>query len=138
MADLAVTAANVVRGAGAKVETGIAGGTITAGQTVYKDPADSDKFKLADADSGTAAVRTTRGIALNGAAANQPLAVQTEGRIVIGAAVAVGTIYVQSDVPGGLRPAVDNGSGDFVTIIGVGVSATEIDLFIRPTGVAVP
>ena len=138
MADLAVTAANVVRGTGAKVETGIAGAVITAGQAVYKDAADSDRFKLADADSGTAAVRTTRGIALNGAAVNQPLAVQLEGRIVIGAAVAVGTIYVQSDVPGAIRPAADNGSGDYVTILGVGVSTSEIDLFIRPSGVAVP
>jgi hypothetical protein len=137
MADLAITAANVVRGAGAKIETGIAGAVITAGQSVYKDSADGDKFKPADADSTTAAVRTTRGIALNGAANNQPLAVQVEGRITIGAAVAVGTIYVQSDVPGGIRPAADNGSGDFVTILGVGVSATEIDLFIRPSGVAV-
>jgi hypothetical protein len=137
MADLAITAANVVRGAGAKIETGIAGAVITAGQSVYKDPADGDKFKTADADSITAAVRTTRGIALNGAANNQPLAVQVEGSIVIGAAVAVGTIYVQSDVPGGIRPAADNASGDFVTILGVGVSATEIDLFIRPSGVAV-
>lgn len=137
MADLAVTAVNIVRGAGAKVETGIAGALITAGQTVYKDPADSDRFKPADADSGTAAVRTTRGIALNGAAANQPLAVQVEGRIVIGGVVAIGTIYVQSDVPGGIRPAADNGSGDFVTILGVGISATEIDLFIRASGVAV-
>jgi hypothetical protein len=74
---------------------------------------------------------------LNGAAANQPLAVQLEGRIVIGAVVAVGTIYVQSDVPGAIRPAADNGSGAYVTILGVGVSASEIDLFIRPSGVAV-
>jgi hypothetical protein len=83
------------------------------------------------------ALRTTRGIALNGAAANQPLAVQVEGRVVIGAVVAIGTIYVQSDVPGSIRPAADNGSGGFVTILGVGVSASEIDLFIRPSGVAV-
>ena len=36
MADLAITAATVVRGTGAKIEAGIAGGAITAGQTVYK------------------------------------------------------------------------------------------------------
>ena len=136
MADLAITAANVVRGAGAKIEAGIAGGTITAGQTVYKDPAD-DKFKLADADAGTATVRTTRGIALNGAALNQPLSVQYEGRIAIGAAVASGGIYVQSDTPGGIMPAADLESGDYVTVLGIGVSATEVDLLIHPSGAAV-
>jgi hypothetical protein len=136
MADLAITAANVVRGTGSKVETGVAGAAIIAGKTVYKDPTD-DKYRLADADSTTAAVRATRGIALNDAAANQPLAVHTEGRLVMGAAVAVGTIYVQSDVAGGIRPSADNASGDFVTIIGVGVSATEIDVRIFASGVAV-
>jgi hypothetical protein len=137
MADLAITAANVVRGVGAKVETGIAGAVITAGQSVYKDPADGDKFKPADADSATATVRTTRGIALNGAANNQPLAVQVEGRIVIGGTVAPGTVYVQSDTPGGIMPAADLEAGDYVTVLGVGVSATEIDLNIHASGVTV-
>jgi hypothetical protein len=136
MADLAITAANVVRGTGAKIEAGIAGGAVTAGQTVYKDPAD-DKFKLADADAGTATIRTTRGIALNGAALNQPLSVQYEGRIAIGAAVVSGGIYVQSDTPGGIMPAVDLESGDTVTVLGIGISATEIDLLIHPSGAAV-
>jgi hypothetical protein len=136
MADLVLTAANVVRGVGAKVETGIAGAAINAGQTVFKDPAD-DKYRLADADAATAAVRTTRGIALNGAANNQPLAVQTEGRIVIGAAVVVGTVYAQSDVAGGIRPVADNATGDFVTTLGIAVTTTEIDLRIHASGVAV-
>ena len=48
---------------------------------------------------------TTCGVALNGAAANQPPAVLVEGRILIGAAAAVGTISVQSDVAGGIRSA---------------------------------
>ena len=85
MADLMVTAANVVRAADAKTQVALYGATVTAGQTVYADPADSGKFKPADADSATAAVRTTRGIALNSGANNQPAAVQTEGRISIGA-----------------------------------------------------
>jgi hypothetical protein len=136
MADLAVTAANVVRGTGASVENGIAGAAITAGQTVYKDPADS-KFRPCDADAGAAAARTTRGVALNSCAANQPLAVQVAGRLAIGAAVTVGAIYVQSDTAGGIMPAADLEAGDYVTVLGVGVSATDIDLNIHVSGAQV-
>jgi hypothetical protein len=135
MADLSVTAANVVRGTGAKIETGVAGVTITPGQTVYKDTAE-DKYKPADADAGTAVIRTTRGIALNGAANNQPLAVQVEGPITIGATVTVGTVYVQSDTPGGIMPAADLESGDYVTVLGIGISATQIDMLVHASGVA--
>jgi hypothetical protein len=137
MADLTITAANVVKGADAAVVTRVAGAAITAGQTVYEDPNDGSRFKLCDADAGTATARTTRGIALNGAAANQPLAVQTGGRITIGGTVVPGTVYVQSDTAGGIMPSADLEAGDYVTVLGVGVSATEIDLNIHASGVAV-
>lgn len=52
MADLTVTASNVVKGADAKTQVGLYGATVTAGQTVYADPGDSNKFKPCDADSG--------------------------------------------------------------------------------------
>ena len=137
MADLTVAAGNVVKGADAKTRVGLYGAAVTAGQTVYADPADGGKFKPADADSATAAVRATRGIALNSGSANQPAAIQIEGRITIGAAVAPGTIYVQSDTPGSIMPAADLEAGDFVTVLGIGVSASQIDLNIRVSGVAV-
>ena len=138
MADLTVTAANVVKGSRAKIVSGTYGATVTAGQTVYADPADSDRYKLADADSATAAVRATAGIALNSGSASQPADVQEGGRINPGATVVVGTIYVQSDTPGGIMPAADLETGDFVTVLGVGVSASQIDLNIHRSGVAVP
>jgi hypothetical protein len=59
MADLTVTAANVVKGADAKTQVGLYGATVTAGQTVYADPADGGKFKPADADADAAAVPRT-------------------------------------------------------------------------------
>ncbi len=46
MADLSITAANVLRGSNARVETGIFGATVTAGQVVYRDASDNNKFKL--------------------------------------------------------------------------------------------
>ena len=138
MVDLTVTAANVVKGTRAQVVSGLYGATVTAGQTVYADPADAGRYKLADADSATAAVRATAGIALNSGSAGQPADVQEGGRINPGATVAVGTIYVQSDTPGGIMPAADLETGDFVTVLGVGVSASQIELSIHRSGVAVP
>jgi hypothetical protein len=138
MADLTVTAANVVKGARAKILSGTYGAAVTAGQTVYADPADSGRYKPADADSATAAVRATAGIALNSGSAGQPADIQEGGRITIGATVAVGTIYVQSDTPGGIMPAADLETGDTVTVLGIGVSASQIDLNIHRSGVAVP
>ena len=136
MADLIVTPANVVAGAHAKIEHGIAGAAIAAGQTVYKDPSTS-RFLLADADAVTPAARSSFGVALNGAANGQPLGVITEGNLNPGAAVAVGTIYVLSDTPGGIMPSADLEPGDFVTILGIATTASNIAVGVRVSGVAV-
>lgn len=135
MADLTVTAANVVAGANARIVPGTAGATITAGQLVYLDATDN-KFKLADADAAASAVLA--GIALNGGANNQPIDVQFGGRINPGATVVVGTIYVASSTAGGIAPVSDLGASDYVSIIGVGVTAALIELQIHNSGVQVP
>lgn len=136
MADLAITAANVVRGTGATIETGVAGVAVTAGQTVYKDTTDSDKLKLCDADGATAIIRTTYGIALHAAAANQPLTVLREGPVTIGATLAVGTIYCQSNTPGGIMPSADLSTGEFTTILGIAISASVLQVKLQAGGVA--
>lgn len=138
MADLTITAANVVKGNGAKILSGTYGATVTAGQAVYADPADNGRFKPADSDSATAAVRTPVGIALNSGSTGQPADIQTEGRISIGGTVVVGTIYVLSATAGGIAPAADLVTGDYVSVLGIGVSASQIDLNIHRSGVAVP
>lgn len=138
MVDLVVTAANVVKGSRAKIVSGTYGATVTAGQTVYADPTDDNRYKLADADSATAAVRATAGIALNSGSAGQPADILESGRYNPGATVTVGTIYVQSDTPGGIMPAADLEAGDYVTVLGIGVSASQIDVSIHRSGVAVP
>ena len=137
MADLVITAANVVRGTGAQIEHGIRGENIMAGKTVVKDTV-TDKFVLADANHATAALRRTRGVALNDGALDQPVAVQYGGKITIGAAVVVGTVYVQSGTPGGIAPAADLAGGLETTILGVGISATQIALGINASQAVVP
>lgn len=135
MADLTITAANVLAGAGAAVSRGVAGATVTAGQSVYLDTADG-KWKLADNNSATAAVRTPGGIALNGASNGQPLAVLTEGPITIGAALTAGVAYYLSDTPGGICPVADLGAGEYPTVIGIASSTTVLKVAINSAGVA--
>ena len=137
MADISITPANVVAGDDAVVVHGIAGATITAGQAVYLASA-SNKWMLADADSATAEARRAGGIALNGASLNQPIAVQKQGDITIGATVVAGTAYYLSDEPGGICAVGDLASGDYVCLIGIAKSASVLAIGIQFPNVAIP
>ena len=136
MTDISITAANVVAGADASRESGTAGEAITAGQAVYLD-ATSKKYKLADSNSSTAAARQPRGIALNGAALNQPLTIQRSGDITIGATLTPGAAYYLSDTPGGICPLADVGDGEYLCLLGLAKSASVLGLDIQYSGVAV-
>lgn len=135
MADLTITAANVAAGTGASIRHGTAGAAITAGQTVYLDSADS-RFKLADCDSATAALRSPVGIALHAALAGHPLTVLSSGPITIGAPLTVGVAYYLSGNAGGICPVADLATGDYPTIIGIATSATVLDVKLHESGVA--
>lgn len=136
MADLVITAANVLSVAGSTVDrAGVAGATILAGQAVYKDGS-TGKWILADDNSATAAARVPAGIALNGAANGQPLAVHKAGDITIGAALAPGVAYYLSDTPGGIGPVADLAAGEYPSIIGLAKSATVLHVDINSSGVA--
>jgi hypothetical protein len=134
MADISITAANVVPGSDAVRESGTAGATITAGQLVYLDTSDM-KYKLADAN-GAAALRVPNGIALNGASNGQPLSVQKGGDITIGGTMTAGIPYFLSDTPGGLCPLPDIGTGEYSCIVGIAKSTSVLAVSIQPSGVA--
>lgn len=130
MTDLVITAANVVAGSNSEQERGLAGEAVTAGKTVYLDET-TRKWMLADSNSATAAARKTRGIALNGAALNQPLAVHRSGDLTMGATLTPGTAYYQSDTPGGICPVADVGAGEYVCLIGIAKSAAVLAVAIQ-------
>jgi hypothetical protein len=127
MTDISITAANVLPGAGASLETGTAGEALTAGQAVYKKAADKKWYK-ADCNSATAAVRVASAIVCTGSAAGQPVVVQKGGPITIGGTVANGIVYYLSGTPGGIRPVADNTTGDYPQAIGMGNSSTVVEL----------
>lgn len=135
MSDISITAANVQKTATSKTESGVAGATITAGQWVYKDPS-TGKYLLADCDSATAAARVPAGVALNGAADGQPLAIATAGPVTIGGTLTAGVAYYLSATAGGMAPVADLASGDYPCILGIATSASVLDIAIHSAGVA--
>lgn len=133
MSDISITAANVLPGTDAYWETGTFGAAVTAGQVVYKLSTDN-KFYPAECD--TLAKIDAFGIALVGGSAGQPAVIQKRGSITIGGTVVVGTIYCLSATLGGICPNADLASTNYVTVIGVGISATVIQLALNTTGIA--
>lgn len=135
MADLSITAASVVSGENALFDSGSAGETIGAGQPVYRDGA-TKKWMKADANSATALARRATAVALNGAALNQPVKVQTTGDFTPGATLTAGTSYFLSDTAGGICPFADVGSGEYVCQIGIAKSTSVMMLLFAYPGVA--
>jgi hypothetical protein len=140
MADITVTAANVAMIAGTS-PTGVkedvtAGATITAGMAVYKDTSDADKYKPCDAD--VKATASWDGIATNSASDGQPLRIQKEGTINLGATLVLGKTYCVSTTGGGIAPDADIASGDFKSVIGVAITTANLKIGKINSGVAVP
>lgn len=135
MADITITAANVAQGAGAVVGNGTAGATITAGQPLYIDAADSNKLKLADADASSAASDVV-GLALHGASSGQPLKyIKSGAAYVPGATLTQGEVYVLSGNAGGVAPVADLGSGDYpVVLFCANDASTATVKIVRGTG----
>lgn len=133
MTDLTITAANVVAGSNAKLGSGTAGASITAGQAVYYDSA-TGTLKLAD-NNGVAAAQVPVGIALHAAAAGQPLQYITEGDLTIGATMTASLDYYLSATPGGVAPRADLSAGMAVVSLGYAKSTTVLGVKIQATGV---
>lgn len=134
MADITITPANVIAGSNASLATGTAGEAITAGKAVYLSSA-TKKWMLADSDSATAEAKQAKGIALNGASLNQPIAVQTSGDITIGATLVAGTAYYLSETAGGIQPSADLASPESVCLIGHAKSTSVLAIAIQYPGV---
>jgi len=128
MADLTITAANVVAQGNAVIEHGRAGATLTAGQMVYKEAA-TGKFKPADNDSATAEVRAVYGMALHASLDGQPLAVAKSGSdVAMGAILTAGVEYYLSGTAGGIAPRADVTTGDDPIRVGMAKSTTVLNL----------
>lgn len=126
MADYTVTAASVQQTSTAKTRAGIAGETLTAGQVVFRDSADSNEIKLADCTNADKFVAV--GITINGAAEGQPCDyVEADIGFTPGFTAALGDVVVLSTA-GGMAPSTDLTTGDYAVICGIMDSTTTMNL----------
>ncbi len=128
MADLTVTATSVVPISGS-VQSGIAGETITAGNSLYIKAADGKLWK-AQCD-GTAEEATCVGVAMNGAAVNQPVAYVADGSVNIGATTSKATTYVVSATAGGIAPQADLVATNRISYVGYATDTTGTLIVMR-------
>lgn len=136
MSDVSITAANVVPASDAQIGTGIAGATITAGQSIQLE-ASSGTWKLASA--ATTAILAGSGgvaVAVSGASAGQPVSYIQSGTTAIGGTVVKTGIYVVSPTnPGGIAPIADLGSGNYLSILGYATTTGILAITRNATGV---
>lgn len=126
MADLVITPASVIAGVGAKIRTGTAGATITAGQIVFRSSVDG-LYKLGDADLPNFGLSVAEVfMALNGASTGQPVDVLVSGDVTLNAVLTNGTSYFLSPNPGGIAPRADILTGDFTIFLGTARSSTVL------------
>ena len=134
MAALTFTAASVLL-VGGQRDTLIAGGTIARGNLVRRNT--SNQIVVASNDSATNA--DAYGIALNDAASGQPVevALLTGGGYIDGVAsnCAAGKALFNG-TSGAINPVDDVAGGEFVTLVGVGVTAARFNIGKISGGVA--
>lgn len=135
MADLTVTAANVVNNGGTTAND-IAGETITAGQPLYKKTSTDSRLYKAENDVNTESAGVV-GISLHAALVGQPIAYAVSGPINIGATTVKG-IYALSAAAGGIAPVADLVATNRIVYLGYATStAGAFVVAIQNTGVQV-
>lgn len=119
---LSITAASVLPGATADIRDGIlgAGCTVTAGQPIYIDTANSNTLQLAFC-AGTALQSTVAGITLCGGGPGQRVFYDaSDDALILGCTMTVGdAIYLGSTAGVLTLSSVDLDSGEFTTFIGL-------------------
>ena len=140
MADITITAADVLVADSVRVAAVEAGVAIVAGKVLVYDPTDDDYILASNttlALSGNAGASSLV-ISVGDAGAGQRVAVVGGGNtITVGSVLSKGRVYVLSG-NGLISPESDATSGDFVTIIGYALSATELYFNPQSTGLEIP
>jgi len=136
MTAIAITAGSVVATSGATRDAGIAAEAITAGQAIYVNTT-TNRVMLADTNSATAEARLAKGIALNGASAEQPVTYIKEGDLTVNAVLTKGISYYLGGAGGAIVPVADLTTGDYTCILGIAKSTTVLAVKIQSAGVAI-
>lgn len=136
MVDFTIVAANVVPGAGAILNQGIAGEALTAGQAVALDPT-TGKYVKADCDSATVALRKPAGICVVAANNNGPLLFQSAGELTLGTTLTPGQPVYVSATAGGIMPQADLTTGKTVQLLGLSKTAAILSMDLNSLGITI-
>lgn len=133
MADYVITAGNVDPVEETGIVQLIAAVSITAGQPLYNNGGQAD---LADASAQASAACI--GVALNNAAAGQPVSYAKAGKNVLyGAIFTAGALVVVSATAGGLAPYADLLPTEYVSIVGIATTTSNLLLILNNTGIQI-
>ncbi len=133
--DLVIVEANVSLSSGNK-STGVSATALTIGVPVYYDTTASPAA-WTKCDSDAAGKDAATGITLsNAAAAGQPITVQTDGVINLGAILTAGQTYIVSDTAGGIKAITLAGTGEKVCILGIATTTSLLKLGFLAGGTA--
>jgi len=136
MADVVITAANVLPSASATLLRVTWGEAVTQGQPVYKKAADGLYYK---ADANDSTKLPVAGIACSAGSAGQPgVITNSDPQFTPGFTIAAGDVYVLSANAGGIAPVADYASGDIFTSLLYGIGNNQAVIAITTSGVAKP
>jgi len=137
MANYTITPADVVKatvdGISPVIVKLIAGGTITAGEGIAKNEADSLAYIN---DASDTDIDFFTGLALNSATAGQPIDIITGGYVTVSAVGTAGDVVVMSQTAGKIAPHDDLVATDEVAIFGYFISTSVIKVAINNLGIA--
>jgi hypothetical protein len=129
MADISVTQ-SAVKAADANTQkaTGTSGEAINIGQSVYADPSTGKIYK-AQATNSTHTANLVGVSLTNAQGADQPIVYATEGNLTFNNVLTTGQVYVTSAAnAGGIAPVSDLASTNYVGVLGVATSGTNLKL----------
>lgn len=133
MADLTITAANVTLVSGTTGKKN-ATGTIGVGQPLYADSTST----VAQASNAAGSTDEVVGISLNAATAGQPVVYAMNNAVVgFGAILTVTETYVLS-ASGLISPIGDIATNDYVTRLGYGLTASNMQLDLKTFSLQAP
>lgn len=139
MADVSVTANNVLVADSVRVSAVETAVTVTAGKVMVYDSANANYVLASNASallSGSAGALPVV-MTVGSAGANQRVAVVGAGNtITLGSVLTKGRVYVLS-TNGNISPESDAATNDYLVIIGHAISATELYFNPQSTGIQV-
>lgn len=134
MADVSVTATTVAPIANSTrlLQDITWGGTVTAGQPVYKDS--SGTYQAADANSSATTAKAV-GIAMTGGASGQSGVIAIGGTYTCGFTATAGAWYIVSATAGGIAPVADQTTGWIPCLVGYATTTAIVSIQIISTGI---